>query len=940
MDLSRVPDGSDRSELFEWLHGQQPFRDGFVAGADLDRVFEGMNWVHIEGTHQFWGDSVEDLSRAIASFATGLAQLPASIAVMATVGPSGLELQVGTETTRGHALVPLLRAHIPGLTLKEFGHRQDVSLTKNEHMRQVSTLWAQSDADAALDAPAVLDRFTALHGVHARIEALLVPIAIPELTSRIVALDDLAQVIDSNRIRQVQVTPTTTTSREDPQLKAAAQLVEKERERVTTMLRLGSFGVVARIRAHAESDLAAAVGAVAGAAPSAGCSWRPVATTSGDHRLPVASLSASDLVDLLRLPSQDVYGLPSRQFVRLDEHPEPLNIPGPTIELGMTPRGVPLDLPVNALTSHLLVTGGSGSGKSSATASLLVEVARNDIPILVIEPIKDEWVSLDIDNLRRWAPGAVQPGCNWPLPLLEVPEGTTIVSHLQWLTGLFRSSLDLPDPLPAIIDTGLFRVFEAQGWDLIGDRHLSGKSITELEWPTVSELVATCHEVIDGERYDPEIRGNLHSALDVRIGAFTRGPLGRAFDTTARCPVDEIFSSHVVCNLDAIADPHIRSFIARLLLIRIVAHRKASPAQSLQHLTVLEEAHVLLGNPGQTNGRSTVDPVANVAEVFGDQLAEMRALGEGFVVINQSPSRLVRSAIVNTATKISLRATDQEDQHVIGSASNLNEDERTNLASLSTHEALVIWEGMDRPIHTQLNHRFLHQQIPQSGEPPVSGAPRLANPPKKMKTAIALLARVTEQYSSWCQANAYEQVVASIPSIDDSTVKQLIESELQREVQSMARTYGWDREQRERTLRAVIENCYGTDHPSSLVATSPQSYLAFAKVCSPQSYSLGGVTAIEAERLLAEGPASIRALVVSPEERRRRLRRRVLEIAGACAPSNLHVDLYTCLSVQVFDSWADPDTVSALIRADVADFEDSSKSDRSLRQGEESPHGN
>jgi hypothetical protein len=54
-------------------------------------------------------------------------------------------------------------------------------------------------------------------------------------------------------------------------------------------------------------------------------------------------------------------------------------------------------------------------------------------------------------------------------------------------------------------------------------------------------------------------------------------------------------------------------------------------------------------------------------------------------------------------------------------------------------------------------------------------------------------------------------------------------------------------------------------------------------------------------------------MVRDPQERARRLGRRVLEVLPAAAPEAVRRHALACLVVQVFDDWADPATVEELV---------------------------
>ena len=72
------------------------------------------------------------------------------------------------------------------------------------------------------------------------------------------------------------------------------------------------------------------------------------------------------------------------------------------------------------------------------------------------------------------------------------------------------------------------------------------------------------------------------------------------------------------------------------------ASRAGSPG--LRHLTVIEEAHRLLRR--QETG-APAGAAAHAVEMFAGLLAEIRAYGEGLIIAEQIPDRLVQDVIKN-----------------------------------------------------------------------------------------------------------------------------------------------------------------------------------------------------------------------------------------------------------------------------------------------------
>jgi uncharacterized protein len=82
--------------------------------------------------------------------------------------------------------------------------------------------------------------------------------------------------------------------------------------------------------------------------------------------------------------------------------------------------------------------------------------------------------------------------------------------------------------------------------------------------------------------------------------------------------------------------------------LRLRQRHEPGGAAGLRHPTVLEEAHRLLRDPGPGQR----GPAAKATELFAAMFAEVRAYGEGLVVAEQIPSKLIPDVVKNTAVKI------------------------------------------------------------------------------------------------------------------------------------------------------------------------------------------------------------------------------------------------------------------------------------------------
>ena len=120
-------------------------------------------------------------------------------------------------------------------------------------------------------------------------------------------------------------------------------------------------------------------------------------------------------------------------------------------------------------------------------------------------------------------------------------------------------------------------------------------------------------------------------------------------------------------------------------------------------MTVVEEAHRLMRNV--EGGRAS----SHAVELFAALLAEIRAYGEGIVVAEQIPSKLLPDVIKNTACKFVHRLPAADDRAAVGATMNLTAEQSEYVVSLRPGTAAVFTDGMDRPVLAVMPDRSGHE---------------------------------------------------------------------------------------------------------------------------------------------------------------------------------------------------------------------------------------
>ena len=142
--------------------------------------------------------------------------------------------------------------------------------------------------------------------------------------------------------------------------------------------------------------------------------------------------------------------------------------------------------------------------------------------------------------------------------------------------------------------------------------------------------------------------------------------------------------------------------------------QKKGNNQGLRHVTVLEEAHNLLKNSSQNDS----ELIGKSVEMISSTIAEIRTYGEGFIIVDQSPSSVDISAIKNTNTKIVLRTPEANDRQAVGHSIGLTEDQVNEIAKLPSGVAVVYQNDWLSPVLTMIDKANVQEStyVPDSVE--------------------------------------------------------------------------------------------------------------------------------------------------------------------------------------------------------------------------------
>ncbi|MDL4772827.1 ATP-binding protein [Actinomadura xylanilytica] len=458
---------------------------------------------------------------------------------------------------------------------------------------------------------------------------------------------------------------------------------------------------------------------------------RPMAET--EQRYPFTA-TAGAMAALAGLPRREVPGvrvLDSGYFDVTSETDGAAEAaaPEPRIELGAILDGQDrrvgrFTIPRSTINRHVFVTGATGSGKSQTVRHLLEQLTRAGIPWLAIEPAKSEYAAMagriedlggPVTVVNPSDPGAVPLSVN---PLAPEP-GYPVQAHIDMVRALFQAAFDAEEPFPQIMAQALQRVYENNGWDVVTGGGVPG-SLIEPAVPTLEQLQHAALQVIGDVGYGRELMADVQGFVDVRLRSLRIGSAGRFFEGGHPADIGGMLRDNIVLAIEDVANDEDKAFLMGTLIIRIVEHlrmrsRRGGGTAGLRHVIVIEEAHRLLRNRGPERTSS------HAVELFAGMLAEIRAYGEGIIVAEQIPTKLVPDVIKNTALKVVHRLPAHDDRHQVGAAMNLDEDQSREVVSLRPGVAAVFADGMDRPLRVRVPLGEGREAVLPGPPPPVDG---------------------------------------------------------------------------------------------------------------------------------------------------------------------------------------------------------------------------
>jgi hypothetical protein len=304
----------------------------------------------------------------------------------------------------------------------------------------------------------------------------------------------------------------------------------------------------------------------------------------------------------------------------------------------------------------------------------------------------------EVVRIRPGDSDAIAAGLN---PLEPAPDAAgrrfPLQTHADLVTGLFIASFRSQEPFGQVLSAALTRVYEDAGWDMALGETIAADP--NPGYPRLADLQRAAVRILREVGYSERIADDVLGFVKVRLSSLRLGTSGRFLEGGHQLDFGRLLRTNAVLELEDVGDDGDKAFLMGVVLVRLAEHlrmeHRAQPAGQvrLRHLTVIEEAHRLLRRPDVPGSAA-----AHAVERFAGLLAEIRAYGEGVIIAEQIPERLIPDVIKNTAVKITHRLPAAGDREAVGATMNMTRAQNRFLVTLRPGEAAVFADGMDYPL--------------------------------------------------------------------------------------------------------------------------------------------------------------------------------------------------------------------------------------------------
>lgn len=414
------------------------------------------------------------------------------------------------------------------------------------------------------------------------------------------------------------------------------------------------------------------------------------------HVNATVSLTGRELAYSLNLPKKSVSGLPVLESVAFGREVQKFTPPsektpktliaGNVYHMRKEDKNIRVKLDMDSLCAHTFITGSTGTGKSNFIYNLLEQIYEEDKHFLVIEPAKGEYKNVlgGFDDVSVYGTNPMYTELLHINPF-SFPKHINVLEHIDRLVEIFNACWPMYAAMPAVLKDAIERVYKDKGWIFSNPAYYSD------DFPTFADLIKVLPEIMSESLYSADTKSDYSGALITRVKSLTNGINGEIFCSTKEISNEALFDRNVIVDISRVGSVETKSLIMGILIMKLQEYRMQPDKmnESLQHITVLEEAHNLLRRTSYAQAQESSNLQGKSVEMLTNAIAEMRTYGEGFIIADQAPDMLDEAVIRNTNTKIIFRLPDEHDCELVGKSIALSDVQIKELAKLPAFVAVI-----------------------------------------------------------------------------------------------------------------------------------------------------------------------------------------------------------------------------------------------------------
>lgn len=446
-------------------------------------------------------------------------------------------------------------------------------------------------------------------------------------------------------------------------------------------------------------------------------SLNPLFSYNGFNVTAGSIVNSKELSIHMSLPQTSIPGVLVREQATFGRHVQRKNINGESLSLTLgniyhldKKETLEVNVDVNDFAKHVFITGSTGSGKSNTIYTIL-NALPEDINYLVIEPAKGEYFHY-LNNTKRKLnvyTSERRGGSLLKLNPFKFPSNIDIYEHIGKLVEIFNVCWPMYAAMPAVLKESIIRAYENCGWNL-------KQSYNPMQlYPSFKDVLHELKNVANFSEYSSDTKADYLGSLETRLTSLTNGINGVILVNSNDLNNEELFDSRSIIDLSCL-DSDSRSLVMGLLTLKLYEYRKSQsksglPNKKLQHITVLEEAHNILPRTSKQQSQESSNLIGKSVEMISNAIAEMRTYGEGFMIVDQSPTSVDEASIKNTNTKIIMSLPDGDDRFIVGKSVGLNEAQIEEISMLPTGVGVVFQNNWSSAVLCKLPYQSPNNHI-------------------------------------------------------------------------------------------------------------------------------------------------------------------------------------------------------------------------------------